>query len=390
MRSAQIFPLVIALSVGPLLAADSEALLAPSPSVSQERKPDERAAEPKSPTDEQLLKAWLALSDEDQTDTIDWFVAECDNATHFRATVERYVLVNFEGDPRNWPAAEDPPTFDPSVHTPAQIIRRTFADPSRSGHTAKVKKLRGVWNERQMEVAYRYDWALGSVVSVQAYDHPERIARTAIAGFSPNTDLVEAIVEMQLDQGEMRDVAAAFGHAYADRSGNAYRSVTLYEAWASGQSIEMPDVECLGIIHTLDDNWKTYKAPVPGSQHKRLYKEIGEHFAPLRRYRALRTSLARMFVQGTAPLPSGYEATAMRLHGFWELQVSEPEKMAEFLPTDKKWDRWWKSAVKKVDKSKDVRERAAARQRSLDESRAWTRRTFHGILKEYGAFEKKD
>lgn len=343
-----------------------------------------------SPTDEELLDAWKGLSESDRSDTIEWFVAECDNATHFRATLERYVLVNFEGDSYDWPQSEDPPTFDPSVHAPAQVIRRRFVSSSKKGYAKSVDKLRGIWNRRDMEVAFRYDWGLGTIVAVQPWDDHERIARTAIAGFSPHTDLVEAMVEMQLDRGDMREAATAFSHAYSDRSGNAYRDVTLYEAWASGQNLEMPDVECLGIIHTLDDNWKTWKAPVPGSAHKRLYKRIGEHFSPLRRYRALRTSLARLFVQGSAKLPSGYEASALRLHGFWELHVSEPAKLVDFLPEDKKWDRWWKKNAPKVDKDKDLVERAAARQRSLDESRAWTRRTFHGILKEYGAFDQGD
>ncbi len=377
MRSATIFPILIALSVGSLLAAESETTQE-SPAAKQ------RAA----PTDEELLEAWRGLSEDDRADTIEWFIAECDNASHFRATVERFVLVHFEGDPYGWPAAEDPPRFDPGEHAPAQVIRRTFVSPTKKGYAESVAKLRGVWNEREMDVAFTYDWGLGTIVAVQAWDDPERIARTAIAGFGPHTDLVEAMVEMQLDRGEMREAALAFSHAYSDRSGNAYRDVTLYQAWSSGQNLEMPDVECLGIIHTLDNNWKTWKAPVPGSQHKRLYKRIGEHFSPLRRYRALRTSLARLFVQGTTKLPSGYEASALRLHGFWELQVSEPEKMREFLPEDKKWDRWWKKNAAKVDKSKDVVERAAARQRALDESRAWTRRTFHGILNEYGAFDK--
>ena len=342
------------------------------------------------PSDEELLKAWQALSDRDRSDTIEWFLAECDNATHFRSTLERYVLSNFEGDPYTWPAAQDPPTFDPNEHTPALIIKRAFVDASRRGHAKKVQGLRGSWNEREMDVAFRYDWALGTIVSVQAWDHPERIARTAIAGFSPYSDLVEALVEMQLDAGDMREVAAVFGHAYSDRNGNAYRSVTLYDAWASGQNLEMPDVECLGIIHTLDDDWKTWKSPIPDSQHKRLYRHIGEIFAPLRRYRALRTSLARVFVQGSPKLPSGYEASLQRLHGLWELHVSEPPRLLEFLPEDKGWERWWKKVVKKVDKSKDIRERAAARQLALEESRAWTRRTFHGILKEYGAFDKDE
>ena len=93
-------------------------------------------------------------------------------------------------------------------------------------------------------------------------------------------------------------------------------------------------------------------------------------------------------MQGAPKLPSGYEASLQRLHGLWELHVSEPARLLEFLPEDKRWDRWWKQVIKKVDKSKDIRERAAARKLALEESRAWTRRTFHGILKEYGAFEK--
>ncbi|QDV07276.1 hypothetical protein Poly30_27960 [Planctomycetes bacterium Poly30] len=340
------------------------------------------------PTNEELVQAWLSLSETDRADTIEWFVAECDRATHFRAELERFVYVRFEGDAFDWPAAEDPPVFDTAIHTPVRIIRRRFVDLTSSTHSAKVKALRGAWNEREMEVAFRYDWARQTIVQVQKWDDPERIARTAAAGFSPMSDLIEALVERQLDLGEMKDAAFAFGHAYSDRSGNAYRRVTLYDAWSSGQTIEMPDVECLGIVHTLDDDWKTWKAPV--SKQDSLYKRIAEHFTPLRRYRALRTSLARCYLQGTPILPGGYEAAAVRLHGFWEVQVSDPEKMAEYLPEDKKWDAWWKKDGKKVDRSKDIRERALARIRALDESRAWTRRTFHGILKEYGAFGEGD
>ncbi|MFT7168996.1 MAG: hypothetical protein ACI80K_002130 [Paracoccaceae bacterium] len=340
------------------------------------------------PTSKELVEAWLGLPESDRSDVIEWFTAECDNADHFRATLERFAIVAFEGDVFDWPAAEDPPVFDTAVHTAVQLIPRRFVDLSNERHSANVSRLRGAWNEREMEVAFRYDWARGTIVAVQKWDDPERIARTAAAGFSPTSDLVEALVEMQLDKGEMRDVAFAFGHAYSDRSGNAYRRVTLFDAWSSGETIEMPDVECLGIVHTLDDDWKTWKAPV--SKQKSLYKRIGEHFSPLRRYRALRTAMARCYLQGSPPLPSGYEASVRRLHGFWETQTSEPAKMIDYLPEDKQWDRWWQKEARKVDRSKEINERAAARIRSLEESRAWTRRTFHGILKEYGAFDEKD
>ncbi len=186
-----------------------------APAVAQEDAPNA------GPTNEELVEAWLGLDEKDRADTIEWFIAECDNADHFRAKLERFVILAYEGDEYDWPAAEDPPCFDPEVHTPVQIIPRHFVDLSNRRHSEQVKKLRGAWNERQMEVAFRYDWARGTIVAVQAWDDPERIARTAAAGFSPYSDLVEALVERQLDRGEMRAHAAVFGHAYADRSGNA-------------------------------------------------------------------------------------------------------------------------------------------------------------------------
>ena len=51
----------------------------------------------------------------------------------------------------------------------------------------------------------------------------------------------------EVARAEERSALAAFGPAYTDRNGNVYPGVTLYDAWASGPEIEMPDVDVLGV-----------------------------------------------------------------------------------------------------------------------------------------------
>lgn len=342
------------------------------------------------PTADELYAAWESLSEGDRRDSVDWFVAESDRAQDFRSTLERFVLDQHRANRYGWPDAPiAPPLYDTAKHCPAQLIPRKFVDTGNKRFAATVEKLVGGRRKRDRQDAFRYDWAAGTVVTCGQWDTPERIAFNASRGLSPYTALVEALVEQQLDAGEVRAEAAAFAHAYSDRSGNAYREITLYEAWSSGAEIEMPDVECLGMLHDLEDDWHSFTAPVPGRKQRPLYDRLGVHYAKLRKYRALRTALARTYLSADPVLPGGYGPSKLRLNGFWELQSSDPTKMAEDLPTVKGWGKWFDERAAQADDDPDVVARSRARMNSLAESQAWSRRTFQGILKEYGAFDPK-
>ena len=337
---------------------------------------------------EELDRAWAGLSESDRQDVVDWFVAECDRATHFRATLEKHVLNLHRGAQFDWPEAPTAPAlYETNEHTPAQLIPRKFADTSKARHAAVVARLVGGKRKRTGDPAYRYDWALGTVVQLAAWDDAKRIAHNASRGRSPYTDLVEALVEQRLDAGEVRDEAVAFAHAYADRSGNAYREITLYDAWSSGTEIEMPDVECLGMLHDLEDDWRSFVAPVPGRKQRPLYDRLGVHYAKLRKYRALRTALARSYLASEPVLPGGYGPSILRLHGFWELQSSDPVRMAEDLPTSKGWGAWFDKRAAEADDDPEVVARSRSRMASLTASAEQTRRTWEAILDEYGAFD---
>ena len=191
---------------------------------------------------------------------MDWFVAESDRAQDFAPpwSAPPIDIGRTVADGRS--SGRTAPLRH-GQHCP-HLIPRKFVDTGSKRFAATVEKLVGGRRERDRQDAFRYDWGGGTVVTVGPWDAPERIAFNASRGLSPYTDLVEALVEQQLDAGEVRAEAAAFSHAYSDRSGNAYREITLYDAWSAGTEIEMPDVECLGMLD-LEDDWYSFTAPCP-------------------------------------------------------------------------------------------------------------------------------
>jgi len=334
--------------------------------------------------DARLLARFDALKPELQREAVEWFSAECERLPTFQRQLIDHVVRSLGRATYGWPEAPAPRTYDPARHTPAQVIPRRFVDTSKGAHRAVVERLLRKVPPRELAPAHAYDWGLGTVVELPGTGRldPRRVAQNAVQGIDPRLDLIEAIVTQQLDDGRYRAEALAFSHAYADRDGNAYRELTLYDAWASGAEMEMPDVECLGLVHDLADEWKRWVAPVPPAQHKALYGWIGERFSAYHRARGLRTALARSFLLADPVQRDAYGPAEGRLHAFWERVASDPQALAPTLPDGLGWAAWMDREGAKVDSDLELWQRAEARRAALRESQAYVRRTFEGILKE--------
>ena len=92
--------------------------------------------------------------------------------------------------------------------------------------------------------------------------------------------------------------------------------------------MEMPDVECLGIIHSLDDDPEDVRrASQPGST-------AGSRSASTCRTRPTGTARGHRgtYVTYELALPTGYSTTRDKLHGFWERAGSDPAALARSLP----------------------------------------------------------
>jgi hypothetical protein len=197
-------------------------------------------------------------------------------------------------------------------------------------------------------------------------------------------------VERALDRGAERKTLAAFAHAYTDRAGNVYPGLTLYDAWASGKELEMPDVDVLGLVHDLLDEWHRWRAPIPEPQHDEIYRVVGELYRRAHAYRVLRTALAWTYLSGSAPLPDGWVGHRLRLHGLWETAESSPRGLAERLPGAADLQDFLQSWSERFDKDGELVPRAATRQAELERCAARVRETLSSLVLATGALRRTE
>ena len=338
--------------------------------------------------DDEVHAAWNALEPDERTDVAEWFRAEIEFAQTVQLDLVRHAHEVLGQDPGFLPLAADAPFFDPTEHTPKHIVRRKrLAADDRDAVRERERRFADV-PSRRLVPAYRYDFGRGRIERCGDPNDPETIFANALAGLPPGADLAEAVALSVLDDGKERETHFAFGHAYTDRRGRVYPGVTLYDAWCSGATMEMPDVDNLGIVHTVLDEWKKWKPPVSaGSKQRSLYDTVGELFTEARRHRGLREALARTWAIGTPVLRDGYGPSLDALHWAWEDAGGDPTELAGDLPSSRKWSSWIEKARKKAAKKSGV-ESVQIRRGTLDAD-AWTvRRTLEWVLTEYGAFDR--
>jgi hypothetical protein len=209
------------------------------------------------------------------------------------------------------------------------------------------------------------------------------IFQLALAGRVPDSDLAQAIVAARLDKGGQRVAHRAFAHAYSDRAGKALREVTLYDVWGSGLEMEMPDVECLGIVHEVLGDWKSWVAPVPPTQHDALYARIGELFIDLRAEREMGQALAATYLQGEPPLAATYQAHRDRLHALWAQVGCDPSALVDDLPTtDEGLEEFWTTRGKALDSDLALWQAGGVRRAALVADAVKVRETLVWVMRQ--------
>ncbi len=345
------------------------------------------AANPAAPLDrlsEDPRAAFALLAPKERREVADFLESELAHVRTFQLGLARHIVATQDRDPKAWPEATDAPWFDPERHASAQPIprRRLAADDPR---VAAAQKALSVPADPR---AWIYDYASGSVLHRTAHDNPERVFELALRGLPPNADLVLALVERALDDGSEKKSHAAFAHAYTDRSGDAYPGITLYDAWRSGAEIEMPDVDCLGIVNTVLDDWTTWTSIVPSHRQASLYTRIAELFQPAHRQRELRAAIAATYLEAAPELCCGYGGSTDNFHALWEVSESTPTKLATRLPNAARWKEFLGDWVAECTRDGAMYQRGVARGATLAAEGETIRAVLRGVLEEYGAFAR--
>lgn len=335
---------------------------------------------PSEPSDEELRRAWKRLTRPQKHEVCEWFRAELQLVDSFQARLVRHALALADRDPLAWPEATPAPWFDPKTHAPAQPIARKPL----SASSAELKRMRERFFARvpepRLSSAWVYDYGARELRRSAPLEDPERIFHNALAGFGPGLDLAEALVELALDDGAQQRALAAFAHAYTDRAGKVYTGLSLYDAHASGSSIEMPDVDCLGIVHEVVGDWNTWSAPVPASAQDALYRRIGSLFREAHRHRGLRRALAQVYLAGAPALRDGYAALLDELHALWESASSTPSELRARLPGAAGWDAFLAEWQARLASEPELLRKGRARRAVLEADAQAVRAAFARVL----------
>lgn len=375
MSARRLLPILLAVAAG----RGALALPAEDPKPTSPAAPSANAAET-----ERARRAWARLKPAERKDVADFLASELEHVRTFSLDLARWVLANQDRDPLAWPAETEADFFDPERHAPAQPIPRRRLEPDDPRVTAARRALRVAPDPR----AWAYDYGSRAVLHRVAHDVPERAFELALRGRHPQHDLVLALVERALDDGSQRAAHAGFGHAYTDRAGNVFPGITLYDAWKSGAEIEMPDVDCLGLVHALLDDWTTWTSVVPESQHDSLYARIAELFQPAKRHRELRGAIAAAFLEDAPELCCGYEGSVANFHALWDDCASTPATLAKRLPDAAGWKDFLAGWVAQCTKDGALYQRGVARRATVAADGAAVRATLAHVLEEYGAFAR--
>jgi len=331
--------------------------------------------------DAALLAIWEDLDAEARHDVVEYLALDLSHAETFQLTLARWVVRTRGVEPGLLEPARPPRWFDPEVHAPAQPIPRRLLDADARTVRRVRASMASAFVERAVEPAYAYDWGAGEVVRTGDPRDATHRFRAALAGLPEDFDLVEAFVTEWIDDGEKREVLDAFGHLYTDRNGNAYPGITLYEAWGSGADIEMPDVDTLGLIHTIEDEWDRWTAPVPERQHEALYSRIGDHFVPARHHRGLREAIASAYLVAEPAYKDGYTSgNTVGFHALLSRHASDPRAVGPELPAAADWEAYLEAWNAQLEDDNALWASGLLRRDTLAADQAFVRRRLVAIM----------
>ncbi len=338
-------------------------------------------------SDDELRAAWKRLPEERRREVLEWVRFELDFEGSFQQNLLRHALGIAPRPAAEWPAAAPAPVYDPTLHAPAQpIARKPLPEDGARAQALRARVFARV-PARRLDSAWSYDYGAQELRRAERAADTLRHFENLLAGFPVDLDLAEALVELRLDDGAQRVALAAFAHAYADRGGAVFPGVTLYDAWCSGIQMEMPDVECLGLVHDILGDWKTWRAPVPAGRQRELYARIEGLFQAAHHHRGLRHALARTYLIADPVLRDGYGPHVERFHALWDLASSDPARLAAELPAAAERSAWLEALVERLRAEPESLERGRVRRAALAADQLRVRATLARVMELSGALE---
>jgi hypothetical protein len=223
--------------------------------------------------------------------------------------------------------APAPEFYDPNVYARGLVHRIVAA--GGDADSAEKRELYRPWENQSFYFGtVRYDFGRNRGLDGGGALTAEESLRNFLYGYPPGADRLVAWVAARFDfDASIDPLALHFDHVYCDLNGKAYPEITLYDAWSSGNSLDMPDVDVIAFARTLlkDDSWVS---PIPSHVAQPLYDKVREGFLKLFKYRVWIESAANVFVNPEAPIRGTHEGLRSRLLYMYGLDGGDLEKAA--------------------------------------------------------------
>lgn len=212
------------------------------------------------------------------------------------------------------PESPAPVHFDPDALAPGVAPKRRVIAAGDPRHRAVLQAMPSVDVLPDLARGVRYDWRLATIVKAPSPSWRARF-QSLLRGYPPNADAAYARVLAALDEDiGQRPAADYFEHTYADRNGNVYEGISLYQAWYAGATLEMPDVDVIAFaVRVLGDG--SFVSPIPAdARRQRLYATIEARALAYRQYRTMLQAAAAAFVCAEPEMDPMYARLAARFH----------------------------------------------------------------------------
>jgi hypothetical protein len=217
--------------------------------------------------------------------------------------------------------------FDPQIYARG-LVHRTPVGADEPDAAEKREVFRPDLNQTFYAGTVRYDFGRNAALDYGGTLDPEGALHDDLFGYPPGSDRLIAWITARFDFDDAVDpLALHFDHLYCDLNGRAYPEVTLFDAWGSGSSIDMPDVDVIAFARNVlkDDSWVS---PIPPSAATPLYDKVREGFLKLFRYRIWIEAGANVFVNPEVPIRGTHEGLRDRLRYLFAQDGGDLEKAA--------------------------------------------------------------
>ncbi len=262
------------------------------------------------------------------------------------ATLERRILldpdpllqsiVSWSRAHQSYPVAEPPRFHDPAKWAKGVAPERTVARAGTPAHDAVAAKIVRPPFLPDLHKAVWYDWGTGRVVRAEQPLRDDQVFENLLHGYPPGSDAAVAHLLEIYDRGfkpvsEHRVMAAYLEHLYADLNAVVYEGITLYDAWYSGEVVDVPDVDAIPFARQILKT-RSYRSPIPkGRRRTQLYQKIRDRTFEYRVYRTLREAAAAAFVRAKPVLDKTYQPLVARFHFLYASADFDPQPTAELL-----------------------------------------------------------